>query len=69
MGRVEVSGTHAKVGGTSKAKGKGFYCQKDCHWKRDCFKRKEDDCKEALPMIGRDQGSLAFTVADSGLHA
>jgi len=69
VARAEVQGTHAKAGGASKAKGKCFYCQKDGHWKRDCFKRKADEGKEVLPRPGPDQGGLAFTALDSGLPA
>jgi len=69
VARAEVQGTHAKAGGASKAKGKCFYCQKDGHWKLDCFTRKADEGKKVLPRAGPDQGGLAFTVLDSGLPA
>ena len=65
VARSDTPGTNLKGVGTSKVKGKCFYCQKEGHWKRDCFRRKADEGKEALPTTGRDQGGLAFTVLDS----
>jgi len=65
VARSDTPGTNLKGVGTSKVKGKCFYCQKEGHWKRNCFRRKADEGKEASPTTGRDQGGLAFTVLDS----
>jgi len=65
VARSDTSRTNVKGVGTSKVKGKCFYCQMEGHWKRDCFRRKADERKEASPTTGRDKGRVAITVRDS----
>jgi len=54
-----------KSAGKPKGKGKCFYCQKDGHWKRDCYQKKSDDLKEANQQSRGEQSGLAFTIAES----
>ena len=64
IGRAGGIAGFGKGAQTSKVKGKCFYCQKEGHWKRDCFKRKADEAKEPTHQLSTEQAGLAFTVLD-----
>ena len=44
-----------------KSRGKCFYCQKEGHWKRDCYKGKADEGKNTRSGTARSGTRLAFT--------
>jgi len=54
---------------TVKPKGKCFYCQKEGHWKRVCFRRKAEEARDTNQHGIGDQAGLAFTVLDNALEA
>jgi len=64
FGRSENAVRFNKSAGIPKGKGKYFYCQKDGHWKRDCYQKKSDVLKEANQQSRGEQSGLAFTIAE-----
>ena len=65
--REERTGGEGGATGSPKPRGKCFYCQKEGHWKRDCYKRKSEEGKNIRsPMEGNDTG-LAFTAKGNEL--
>jgi len=65
MGRYQASSTAGRGNATLRGKGKSFYCHSEGHWKRDCYKKKNDEAKEACHHSPNSQTSLAFVVADN----
>lgn len=46
---------YGKVIPGGKSKTKFFYCQKEGHWKKDCWKRKAEEAKESTHQLVRNQ--------------
>jgi len=65
LGRYDNSPTAGRDIATPRGKGKCFYCHKEGHWKRDCYKRKNDEAKETTHHSPNSQTSLAFIVAEN----
>jgi len=63
-GRLEGAASSGRSVRTSKPRGKCFYCQREGHWQRDCYKRKAEEAKEGNHKSLGDQTGLAFTVHD-----
>ena len=59
--RGERVGGEGGATGGPKPRGKSFYCQKEGHWKRDCYKREADEGKNIRSTIDRSETGLAFT--------
>jgi len=65
FGRPASADSTGKSGGTpSKGRGKCFYCQKEGHWKRDCYKWKANEAKEGGQISRGEQTGLAFTIQE-----
>ena len=65
LGLYDASLTAGRDIATRRGKGKCFYCHKEGHWKRDCYKRKNDEAKETTHHSPNSQTSLAFIVAEN----
>ena len=68
FGKLVGPGSVSRTAGTTKGKGKCFYCNKEGNWKRDCYQRKNDEAKDPNSHTPNSQPSLAFTVHDNGMR-